>query len=175
MTRISRPWRPQNRFLRELAKTCCVASACRASGLARRIVYRWRATGADFRRRWDSAIGRGTVRLRDEAMQRALLGENRPVWHDGRVVGEVRVADNRTLWRLLQHQQPETYGRQARELREKRERDEARLRELEAAERRVAAYDAERRAEAARTRISSGERPECEAGSGGDPVAGSRT
>ncbi|MGQ0583748.1 MAG: hypothetical protein ACT4O6_17560 [Reyranella sp.] len=149
MTPIKRCWRPQGRFLRAFARPGSVSAACRASGLARRTVYNWRDADADFRVSWDRARGRAGELLRDEVMERALVGAEVPVWHDGRIVGHERVPDNRVLWKLLQTLQPETYGPRAAELRARRERDaELRLR-LDAGEKRVAAYEAGLRATAA--------------------------
>ena len=59
------------------------------------------------------------------------------------------VPDNRVLWKLLQAVQAETYGPRAAELRARRERTAELARRLDAADKRVAAYDAEIRAKAA--------------------------
>ena len=150
MTPIKRGWRPQGRFLRAFARTCSVSAACRATGLARRTVYRWRDADADFRARWEDALGRGVERLRDEAMEAALVGTERPVWHDGRIAGHQTVVDNRALWKLLQALQAETYGPRAAELQAQRERDAELALRLEQAEKRAAAYEAELRAAAER-------------------------
>ena len=145
MTPIKRCWRPQGRFLREFARTGSISAACRAAGLARRTVYRWRDADADFRARWENARGRAVERLRDEAMERALVGADRPVWHDGRIVDHVADPDRRVLWKLLQALQSETYGPRAAELRAKRERDAEFRRRLDEGEKRVAAYEADLR------------------------------
>lgn len=150
MTPIKRCWRPQGRFLREFARTCSVSAACRAAGLARRTVYNWRNADADFRASWESARGRAVERLRDEVMERALVGAERPVWHDGRIAGRETVVDTRVLWKLFQAFQAETHGPQAAELQAKRERDAEFRRRLDEGEKRVAAYEAELRATAAR-------------------------
>ena len=142
MTRLQRPWRPQGRFLREFARIGSVSAACRAAGLARRTVYRWRETDADFRTRWDAARNRAGERIRDAAMERALGGEERPVWRDGRIVGHELVPDNRLLWKLVQALHPESYGPRAGELQAKRDRARELTRRLDEAEERVARYDA---------------------------------
>ena len=143
MSRLQRPWRPKGRFLREFARIGSVSMACRAAGLARRTVYRWRDADADFRDRWDAARHRAGERLRDAAMERALRGEDRPVWPDGRIVDHEVVPDNRLLWRLLQSLHAHQYGPQAGELRAGRARDLERRRQLDAAEERAARYEAE--------------------------------
>jgi len=155
MTPIKRCWRPQGRFLREFARTCSVSAACRAAGLARRTVYRWRDADADFRTRWEAARGRGVEHLRDEAMERALVGADRPVWRDGRIVDQMSVPDNRVLWKLLQALQAETYGPRAAELQAKRERAAELTRRLDEADKRVEAYEAELRAQIARKKRDS--------------------
>jgi hypothetical protein len=142
MSRLQRPWRPKGRFLREFARIGSVSMACRAAGLARRTVYRWRDADADFRDRWDAARHRAGERLRDAAMERALQGEERPVWRDGRIVDHEIVPDSRLLWRLLQALQAPQYGPQARELQADRARAVERRRELDAAEERAARYEA---------------------------------
>ncbi len=155
MTPIKRCWRPQGRFLREFARTGSVSAACRVAGLARRTVYNWRDADADFRNRWDAARERGAGRLSDKAMRRAMVGDDVPVWHDGRIAGHEPVVDTRVLWRLLQALQAETYGPHAAELKARRERTAELSRRLDEADERVAAYDAEIRAQAARNREKS--------------------
>ena len=155
MTRIKRCWRPQGRFLREFARTCSVSAACRAAGLARRTVYNWRDADADFRNRWEAARERGVGRLHDEAMHRAMVGDEVPVWHDGRIVGHEPVPDNGVLWRLLQALQAETCGPRAAELKAKRERAAEMTRRLDEADKRVAFYEAGLRAQAARNKEKS--------------------
>ena len=150
MTRIKRCWRPQGRFLREFARTGSISAACRAAGPARRTVYRWRDAHADFRARWENARAGAVERLRDEVMERALVGTERPVWQDGRIAGHETVVDTRVLWKLLQALQAETYGPRAAELQAKRERDAEFRRRLDEGEKRVAAYEAKLRETAAR-------------------------
>ena len=152
MTPIKRCWRPQGRFLREFTRTCSVSAACRAAGLARRTVYRWRDADADFRASWESARGRAVERLSDEVMERALVGTERPVWHDGRIAGHETVVDTRVLWKLFQALHAETRGPPAAELQARRERDAELRRRLDEGEKRVAAYEAKLRAAAARKR-----------------------
>ena len=143
MTRPTLPWRPRDRFLRAFARTASVSQACRASGVPRRTAYNWRDADADFRRRWDAARARGVALLHDEAMRRALEGDEQPVWHAGRVVDHVGVADNRTLWRLMQALHAEKYGPDAGVRRAERARAAEMTRRLDEADKRVAAYEAE--------------------------------
>ena len=143
MSRVQRLWRPKGRFLREFARIGSVAMACRAAGLARRTVYRWRDSDADFRGRWEAARLRAGERQRDAAMERALHGEERPVWHDGRIVGHELFPDNPLLWRLFEATQADRYGPRARESQADRERALELRRRLDDADKRVARYHAE--------------------------------
>ncbi len=80
MTKLTLPWTRQGRFLRTLAKTGNVAGACRAAGIDRRLAYRWRDRNADFARRWKKAAALAVDLLRDELMERALVGRERIVY-----------------------------------------------------------------------------------------------
>jgi hypothetical protein len=80
MTTLTLPWTRQGRFLRALAKCGCIARACRAADLDRRLAYRWRDSDPDFARRWKAAAARGTDLIRDELMERALVGRERLVY-----------------------------------------------------------------------------------------------
>lgn len=80
MTKLTLPWTRQGRFLRALAKTGNIAEACRAAGLDRRLVYRWRDRYPDFARRWKEAAARATDLVRGELMERALIGRERIVY-----------------------------------------------------------------------------------------------
>lgn len=80
MTRANPPWTQQGRFLRVFAKTGNAAAAARAAGIDRRTAYRWRHRDSDFARRWKAAEIRAAELLRDEAMERALMGRERIIY-----------------------------------------------------------------------------------------------
>lgn len=145
MKKLQRPWRPRGRFLRAFARTGSVSVACRMAGVARRSVYRWRDRDADFRRRWEAARARAGELIRDSVMERALQGEERPVWRDGRIAGYERVPDNRLLWQVAQALHADVYGPRAPDLKAGRERALELRRRLDEAEKRVARYEAELR------------------------------
>jgi hypothetical protein len=79
MKRPSHPWTRKGRFLRVLAKTANVALAARAAGIDKRTAYRWRDRDRDFARRWGDALERGFDVVRDELVERAVVGLMRPV------------------------------------------------------------------------------------------------
>lgn len=96
-------------FLAALAETGTVREAIRCSGLARATVYRRRARDARFAAAWAEALAIGLDQLRDEAVQRALHGVERPVFHGGKPVGMVRAHSDALLMFLLRAHQPGIY------------------------------------------------------------------
>ncbi len=104
----------QREFIKVLALTGKVTVAARAVGKTRVTAYRLRKSrGAEgFARAWDIAEEMGRQNLRDLAYQRAVEGEQRPVYRGGRLIGYRTVYDNRLLMRLMQVAKPDTYNRQ---------------------------------------------------------------
>ena len=95
----------QRDFIRALAETGCVSHAARAVGVARNTAYamRQRAPHAVFSIAWDVAIQWGRKRLLDIATERALEGQEVPVWYRGEQVGTRVVHNDRLLTFLLSH------------------------------------------------------------------------
>lgn len=79
MKRASQPWTRKGRFLRALARTANVALAAREAGIDKRTAYRWRDVDLDFARRWADALQRGFDVVRDELVERAVVGLMKPV------------------------------------------------------------------------------------------------
>ena len=136
-------------FFRILAASGSVSLAAKRTGLNRSTLYLHRAENPAFARRWADALGLGVARVRDEVFRRAVVGIKRPVFHAGRMVGEVKHYDNRLLWSLLRSHEPETYGNKRPQPVGGAPVDLARR--LDEADERVARYEAELRA-AAKTR-----------------------
>jgi hypothetical protein len=102
----------QRQFLDALADSGCVSIAARAVGMSKESAYRLRRrAGAEgFARAWDGAIAHGIRRLGDAALERALLGEEVPVYHKGELVGTRRRYSDRLTTFLLRHHNPAVYG-----------------------------------------------------------------
>lgn len=96
-------------FLVALAETGMVREAVRRSGVPRASLYRKRARDARFAAAWAAALDAGLDQLRDEAVRRALTGEERPVWWRGAAVGAVRQYSDALLMFLLRAHQPRIY------------------------------------------------------------------
>lgn len=70
------PQRAWDDFLATLSTGSSVTAACEASGLTRQTAYRRRQADEAFALAWADAIDRGTERLEDFALKRALSGES---------------------------------------------------------------------------------------------------
>ena len=101
----------QQRFIAALAASGIVTQAARVIGASLEALYRLRhQPGAeDFSKAWDAAIDRGMARLEDCALERALVGEERPVVRNGEIVGSWRYHDTRLLMFLLRQRRGERF------------------------------------------------------------------
>jgi hypothetical protein len=92
-------WTPDRmgKFLRELATCQNVSQAARSVGMGRQSAYklRGRMAGTPFDTAWQAALEAGVQQLTDALMDRALNGEEVPVFYHGEQVGTRRKYDNR--------------------------------------------------------------------------------
>ena len=131
-------------FFHELAQTGSVGTAAENAGVQRSTLYQLRRRNKAFAARWDEALDMGVDRLQDDAITRATVGVERPVFRNGRRIGSVQQFDNRLLQFLLKAHRPETYGDKGRAALPPLPFDLAQR--LAAARPRVEAHRAERRA-----------------------------
>ena len=75
----------QRSFIAALAATGIVTQAARVIGASLEALYKLRnLPGAEgFAAAWEQAIDRGVARLEDCVLQRAIEGEERPIWRNG--------------------------------------------------------------------------------------------
>ena len=106
-------------FLRELAATQSVAAAARAVGMSRTAAYnlRNRLAGQPFALGWEVALECGMHALAHAVMDRAVNGEEVPLYYHGELVGTTRRYDNRLAqwilenpWRVGRHQMAREYA-----------------------------------------------------------------
>jgi hypothetical protein len=97
------------RFLRELERTGNVTMSADLSGLPRRVAYRMRSENPDFAAQWDSCRSLGFEALEDEAIRRAAVGYERPIYQGGKLVGTERVFSDVLMDRVLRARKPELY------------------------------------------------------------------
>ena len=106
-------------FLRELAATQSVAAAAKAVGMSRTAAYnlRNRLQGQPFALGWEVALEFGLHALAQAVRDRALNGEEVPLYYHGELVGTTRRYDNRLAqwvlenpWRVGRHQIAREYS-----------------------------------------------------------------
>lgn len=118
--RAGKPCRPrhdgftpekQKRFFKVLKKTGCLADACRAAGISRNTVRRWRDRWEAFDEKVETALALASVELDMIAWKRATEGTKETVWRDGRIVYVRQKQSDSMLRLLMQGADPERYGR----------------------------------------------------------------
>jgi hypothetical protein len=67
---------------------------------------RKRPGAEDFARAWDQAVGLGRCEAENQAIERALKGERRPIFYKGRQVGERTVYNDKLLIAVLRAKHP---------------------------------------------------------------------
>lgn len=102
----------QRAFVRCLAETGCVRSACAEVGLTARSAYRLREhpAAAGFRAAWDHATALATARLAAVAFDRAINGTVERIYRNGELVEERHRPSDKLLMWLLAHHNPSDYG-----------------------------------------------------------------
>ena len=114
-------------FLDALAESGCVDEACRSVGVSRSAAYALhnRIHAARFRLAWDAALDMGIQRLYGAALSRAINGVARPVFYQGKQVGEKRYYDERLTQFLLRARDPANFARSREQTHDLREDDVA--------------------------------------------------
>lgn len=102
----------QRRFIATLAATGIVRQAALSIGASLEALYKLRQQpGAEgFARAWELAIDAGIARLEDCALERALLGEERPVVSAGKLVTTYTRYDTQLLLFLLRQRRGHRYA-----------------------------------------------------------------
>lgn len=90
-----------------------VREACETVGVTRTTVAHWRKDGA-FAVAFDTAYQDGMDRVEEEAMRRAVKGDEQEIFNkDGEVVATKRVYSDRLMERILEARRSELYSRNA--------------------------------------------------------------
>lgn len=88
-------------FLEALSRNMFVTQAAQSAGISRRTVYTWREKDAEFAKKMDSVDLDNTDKLKSEAVRRAVLGYEVPIYFDGKQVGSRKEYSDRLLEMLL--------------------------------------------------------------------------
>src|SRR5215216_5786805 len=110
LVRQNRRDKRRERFLAVLTETASVTDACKIANLPRPTAYVWRNKDLAFRFAWDQAYQLGLDALEDAVMRRALVGNERPVFHKGEIVGYVREPSDILAMFMLKSRRREIYG-----------------------------------------------------------------
>ena len=101
----------QRKFLKALAKSGCIADACRKARISKTTIGRHRDRFPDFDERVDSALAIASVELDMIAWKRAVEGVDETIIREGKVVAIKRKPSDSVLRLLMQGANPKKYGR----------------------------------------------------------------
>ncbi|MBC2667350.1 hypothetical protein H7F51_17665 [Novosphingobium flavum] len=125
-------WSPERQkgFIEALMATGSVRAAAHAVNMTPEGAYHLRRhpQAASFRKAWEQALAHGIQRLEDLAMDRALNGEEVPVYSYGKLIGSRRVYNDRLLMFLLRNRAPTRFAASAQGMGIVRQQNEERLR-----------------------------------------------
>lgn len=98
----------QRNFIEALADTGSVKAAAHRVNMTPEGAYllRRHPEGASFRKAWEAALALGVQQLEDIAMERALYGQEVPVYSYGKLIGSRIVHNDRLLMFMLKNRAP---------------------------------------------------------------------
>jgi hypothetical protein len=102
-----RDWKPE--FLETLRRGGHVTRAANVAGVTRQAAYKARQQDEQFAAAWADAIEESIETLERVAVRRATVGEERPVFYRGKIVGKVRHVSDTLLIFLLKAKRPTVY------------------------------------------------------------------
>lgn len=104
--------RRQRLFIKYLAASGSVHTACRVIGCSDHAVYHLRqAPGAEsFAIAWERAVERGARRVRDVLLDQSINGIPERIYKDGQLIAERRVFNTRAQMWIAAHYMPERFG-----------------------------------------------------------------
>lgn len=106
-------WKPsahQVAFLAAYAATCSITRAASAAGIHRQTHYDWMRANLGYRLEFERAKEIAFDVLEEEAVRRAYLGVDEPVFHNGQQCGVIRKYSDRLMEVLLRGNKPKIYG-----------------------------------------------------------------
>lgn len=103
------------RFLAEVERSGCIRDGCRAAGISKTTIERWRSKDAEFAAALALKLDLAAVSLERLAFDRAVTGAEEVVIREGKIVSTKRKPSDAMLRMLLQGACPEKYGRTAGE------------------------------------------------------------
>ena len=111
-------WTPERQlgFIEALADTGSVKAAAHRVNMTPEGAYllRRHAEAGTFRKAWEAALALGIAQLEDIAMERALYGQEVPVYSYGKLIGSRVVHNDRLLMFMLKNRAPTRFDAQGR-------------------------------------------------------------
>ena len=98
----------QNKFLNNYCECCNIQRAAEKSGITRQTHYLWLKEDR-YRMAFAKAKEMAVDVLEDEAVRRAVLGDERDIYYKGKKVGTVKNYSDRLLALLLKANKPDKY------------------------------------------------------------------
>jgi hypothetical protein len=111
--RTARTPEKDKKFLDLIAGGSTVCDACAAVGYSYNSAYLYRKADPAFDAAWDDANEAAIQRMEREADRRAVEGYDKPVFHNGVVVGTERQFSDTLLIFRLKAKRPEVYRERA--------------------------------------------------------------
>lgn len=99
----------QGAFLAAFSKTCSISAAAEAADIGRATHYLWMKEDAEYAVMFEGAKILAHQLLEDTAVDRAVVGWDEPVFHDGKQCGLIRKRSDRLLEILLKAKKPTEY------------------------------------------------------------------
>jgi hypothetical protein len=96
-------------FLKALASSGVVTTACKKAKIGRTTAYKTRDEDAAFAADWDMALEAAADVMEEEAHRRAVTGTLKPVYQGGKKVGSIREYSDTLLIFRLKAARPEKY------------------------------------------------------------------
>lgn len=100
-------WKPI--FLKALAVSGVVLTACKKAKIGRTTAYKVRDEDTEFAVAWDAALDDAADVMEEEAHRRAVTGVVKPVYQGGKEVGRIREYSDTLLIFRLKAARPEKY------------------------------------------------------------------
>lgn len=96
-------------FLKALAVSGVVLTACKKAKIGRTTAYKYRDEDSEFAAAWDAALDDAADVMEEEAYRRAVVGTLKPVYQGGQKVGSIREYSDTLLIFRLKAARPEKY------------------------------------------------------------------
>lgn len=96
-------------ILTTLRRGLTVSRAATEAKICRSALYAWRREDEAFAAEWEDAFEEGSDRLEDEMLRRAVDGNEKPVYQQGKLVGHIREYSDTLLIFALKARRPEKF------------------------------------------------------------------